>query len=73
MTNSTKDFLHGLIILMLFITVIVGIPVYIFSSVDNAKLEKEAIEHGYAEYVVVDKLTGRVEFHWKDNIKKETK
>lgn len=31
------------------------------------KIQKQAISAGVAEFVIVDKLTGAVEFRWKTN------
>jgi hypothetical protein len=35
------------------------------SATEN-QLRTEAIKRGYAEWVVVDPLTGKTEFRWKD-------
>ena len=32
---------------------------------DMTKLKQEAIQHGYAHYIVVDSLGGKTEFQWK--------
>ena len=43
-----------------------GIGAMLAENSSSRRWAHEAIEHGAAEYVIVDEATGAVEFRWKE-------